>query len=188
MFVRDGEQYEVRDLDSINGILVNGERVKRRELAVGDVIHIEGFELTFLLDRQPIASEVKTDAPAAPVAEARDNAFNMTMIDEALPIGPALSAPGAGAASDDATTEIGDAEDLEPEDLEEEEPVEAEALSSPEVCAIEEAAPLPASGEVLTLELRIRLEDLPLALHEALADVEAEELKLPVEIVLKASS
>src|SRR5690606_11238159 len=64
-FVRDGDRYEVYDLGSVNGTLVNGRRADRHDLAVGDVIAIESFQLTFVLDREPIAGTVKP-APARP--------------------------------------------------------------------------------------------------------------------------
>ena len=65
-FVRSGDRYEVHDLGSVNGTLVNGTRADVHELAVGDVITIEGFELTFVLDREPISGAMKPSPAAAP--------------------------------------------------------------------------------------------------------------------------
>jgi pSer/pThr/pTyr-binding forkhead associated (FHA) protein len=65
IFSRNGDRYGVRDLGSVNGIYVNGQRTKQHELAVGDVVRIESFELTFVLDHSPIGSEVSGPAPAA---------------------------------------------------------------------------------------------------------------------------
>jgi pSer/pThr/pTyr-binding forkhead associated (FHA) protein len=63
-FVRRGECYEVHDLGSVNGTLVNGHRADVHSLHVGDVITIEGFELTFVLDREPIIGVMKPSPPA----------------------------------------------------------------------------------------------------------------------------
>lgn len=63
LFVREGEGYEVRDQGSANGTRVNGERVERRRLEVGDVVEIDRFALTFLLDAQPLSTEVLAAAP-----------------------------------------------------------------------------------------------------------------------------
>lgn len=65
-FARSGDRYEVHDLGSVNGTLVNGTRVDVHALAVGDVITIEGFELTFVLDREPIDGAMKPSPAAAP--------------------------------------------------------------------------------------------------------------------------
>jgi pSer/pThr/pTyr-binding forkhead associated (FHA) protein len=67
-FVRNGDRYEVHDLGSVNGTLVNGSRVDVHALDVGDVITIEGFELTFVIDREPIAGAMKPVATPAPRA------------------------------------------------------------------------------------------------------------------------
>lgn len=95
VFVREDGGYEVRDLDSVNGLLVNGEKSRGCSLEVGDVVKIEGFEFTFLLDRHPICSEVKTDAPPGPDAGEAAGGFHMTMLQEELPIGPAITNPSA---------------------------------------------------------------------------------------------
>ncbi len=58
-FVREGDRYEVRDLGSINGIFVNDTRVNHHDLQVGDVVRIDAFEITFVLDPQPIADGVQ---------------------------------------------------------------------------------------------------------------------------------
>ena len=65
-FVRTGDRHEVHDLGSVNGTLVNGSRVDVHALGVGDVITIEGFELTFVLDREPIAGAMKPSSVASP--------------------------------------------------------------------------------------------------------------------------
>jgi hypothetical protein len=55
----------------VNGTLVNGKRVDHRVLQVGDVIQIEGFQLTFVLDHQPIEGAMKPVAAAAPEVDSR---------------------------------------------------------------------------------------------------------------------
>ncbi len=165
MFVREDERYEVRDLDSINGVLVNGEKIRRRDLEVGDVVKIEDFELTFLLDRQPIASEIVTDELAAPVAAAAEDGFDMTMIDEHLPIGSAVTDPSTGEeppALVEEEAEMPEDSLFGPDDAEKEELVEVEAVSSPPSEVADPAVPV-VTDDVVTFELRVRVEDLPRA-------------------------
>jgi pSer/pThr/pTyr-binding forkhead associated (FHA) protein len=80
-FSRTASGYEVSDLGSVNGIFVNGQRTKRHTLQVGDVVRIETFELTFVLDRLPIGSEVNGPTPAKPPAQdgARTTQFSLDM-------------------------------------------------------------------------------------------------------------
>jgi pSer/pThr/pTyr-binding forkhead associated (FHA) protein len=190
MFVREGERYQVRDLDSINGILVNGEKVRRRDLEVGDVVKIEEFELTFLLDRQPIASEIVTDELATPCADAPEDSFNMTMIGEQLPIGSAITDPRAGEELPALVEEEAEPPEdslFASDDAEKEELVEVEVVvpSPPEVA--EPAVPV-TTDDVVTVEVRVRVEDLPLPLRTALAEVDQGDLVLPVELVLKTDA
>jgi hypothetical protein len=190
MFVREDDRYQVRDLDSINGVLVNGEKVRRRDLEVGDVVKIEEFELTFLLDRQPIASEIVTDELATPCADAPEDSFNMTMIGEQLPIGSAITDPRAGEelpALVEEEAELPEDSLFASDDAEKEELVEVEAVvpSPPEVA--ESAVPV-TIDDVVTVELRVRVEDLPLPLRTALAEVDPGDLVLPVELVLKTDA
>jgi pSer/pThr/pTyr-binding forkhead associated (FHA) protein len=190
VFVREGERYEVRDLESINGILVNGEKVRRRTLEVGDVVKIEDFEITFLLDAHPIASEIVTEDVSAPVAVGAGAGCNMTMIDENLPTGFPSADPGAGEEPPAPVEE--EAETLEeslfgPEEAEKEELAEVEPVSATRFEAERAEAPV-AREEVLAFELRVRVEDLPEPFRAALGEVEGGKLSLPVEIVLKGDS
>ena len=190
MFVREDERYQVRDLDSINGVLVNGEKIRRRDLEVGDVVKIEGFELTFLLDRQPIASEIVTDDLAAPRADAPEDSFDMTMIDEHFPSSSAITDPGPAeepAALVEEEAEMPEDSLFAPDDAEKEELVEIEEVSPPPPAVVESAVPV-STDEVVTFELRVRVEDLPLALQTALAEVGEGGLSLPVELVLKTDA
>jgi pSer/pThr/pTyr-binding forkhead associated (FHA) protein len=191
VFVREGGHYEVRDLESINGILVNGEKVQRRRLEVGDVVAVECYELTFLLDRQPIGSEIKTDARTAVASSAVESRFNMTMIDENLPPGSALRDP-APLPRDPARAEEASSEPLEEslfdvDDDREKDLVDAEVLAEAPLELEDPMRPV-VDGDVLTLELKIRVADLPEPLRAALADVDGRDLKLPVAITLKLDS
>jgi pSer/pThr/pTyr-binding forkhead associated (FHA) protein len=190
MFVREGERHQVRDLDSINGVLVNGEKIGRRDLEVGDVVKIESFELTFLLDRQPIDSEIVTDDLAAPRAASAEDSLDMTMIDEHFPSSSAITDPCAGEeppALVEEEVEMPEDSLFGPDDAEKEELVEVEAVSLPPSEVADPAVPV-VTDDVLTFELRLRVEDLPLPLRTALGEVEESELRLPVELVLKTDT
>ena len=98
LFSRGPNGYEVRDLESVNGVYVNGQRSKRHTLAVGDVVRVESFELTFVLDHQPIGNEVSGPTPAAPAAYdgARATQFSLEVPgqegdDEAIELAPLAS-------------------------------------------------------------------------------------------------
>ena len=111
VFAREGDRYSVRDLGSVNGIYVNGQRTKQHVLAVGDVVRIESFELTFVLDHSPIGSEVSgpTAAPSQQSEGARATQFSLEA--------PALEQPesfdlGPVAADPTATTEMAEAPDI----------------------------------------------------------------------------
>ena len=42
-----GDGYELADLGSTNGVYVNGERVAKRKLQLGDVIRVGATEMIF---------------------------------------------------------------------------------------------------------------------------------------------
>jgi pSer/pThr/pTyr-binding forkhead associated (FHA) protein len=58
-FVFEDGQWHVYDLDSLNGLTVNGERLQRAELHEGDFIAIGGF--TFEVNLHSNAANVQTD-------------------------------------------------------------------------------------------------------------------------------
>jgi|GEM_PF-1948802 len=95
MLVREGGRYEMRDLESVNGTYVNGERIGRRALAVGDVIRIEDFELTFVLDREPLGQAVR-DSGDAGAAEGGDPR-GLTQLGEVLDLAPFVAEAGPDA-------------------------------------------------------------------------------------------
>jgi pSer/pThr/pTyr-binding forkhead associated (FHA) protein len=257
LLVREAGRYEVRDLESINGTHVNGEKVTRRELKSGDVIRIEDFEMTFVIDRKPISAHVKTEAP--PAAEAGAGDPGMTQFGEMMDLAPFVAeqseendanamsfdnlgapleegelppipmpgvAPGPApfeAAAAEAAAEAApageSADSLEmpegldlPEGLDMPETLEATELLEEELpvaaAARDEAPPppepepdtvllsdddgaeekdlveAPREARTLRLELRIRLEELPQPLRDALAALDPADLRLPVELRL----
>ncbi len=48
--IPQGNHYEVKDLDSTNGVLVNGEKITSATLHPGDIIRVGTHELEFLRD------------------------------------------------------------------------------------------------------------------------------------------
>jgi pSer/pThr/pTyr-binding forkhead associated (FHA) protein len=208
LLVREGERYEVRDLESINGTYVNKERVTRRTLAVGDVIRIEDFELTFVLDRAPLGDAVQAP-PAPPGPATAADAGGLTQLGEVLDLAPFVASEAEG----DANAMSFDA--LPPAAPE----APPEAPPEPEAAPLFEPGPPPAAAPVLSFdaeppgetllvedallggddekelaaapagptvrfELKVRVEELPPALREALAALDESDLRLPVELRL----
>ena len=74
----DGEQAVLADNESGSGTFVNGERITKRELQSGDVIHIGGTELRY---QDSNAAEQSTLGPAAePAAKARGGVEPLTSL------------------------------------------------------------------------------------------------------------
>jgi pSer/pThr/pTyr-binding forkhead associated (FHA) protein len=189
MFVREAGKYEVRDLESINGVLVNGEKTKGRRLQVGDTVKIGDFELVFLLDRRRIDDEIETDDLATSVAAGADVGRDVTMVSEDPPIGSDITKPKVveqPPARVEAAEQMPEDELSGLDDAGEKEIVEVEAVSQP--LETEDTAVPVVTDAVFTLELKVRVEDLPEPLRAALADVDASDLKLPAEIVLKTDA
>jgi pSer/pThr/pTyr-binding forkhead associated (FHA) protein len=184
MLVRDGERFEVRDLESINGTFVNGEKVSRRTLKVGDVVRVEDFELTFVLDSAPLGDAVK--AEPTPVAEPSAGPDpNLTQIGEMMDLAPFV----AGEAEEETATAMsfeplaGD-EIAEVPEVPMLEPEPETVLLSDEADEEKDLVESPREARVLRLELRIRMEELPPALRQALSAVDVSDLRLPVELRL----
>jgi pSer/pThr/pTyr-binding forkhead associated (FHA) protein len=217
---RASDRYEVHDLGSVNGTLVNGRRVDQRVLEVGDVIAIEGYQLTFVLDRQPLDGVMKP-AAAAPSAQPED-ANGMTILQEELPkrSGFAIPSPAQASAAPLAeATAVMPAEStaalpVESIDAQPAESMEAELdlveaveldeesdgaiddrkelatvrpRGSSRASSLQDLGPVQAGARTLTLELRLRLEELPEPLRRAFADAALEEIELPVELRLRTS-
>jgi EAL domain-containing protein (putative c-di-GMP-specific phosphodiesterase class I) len=70
VIVRSGERYAVRDLDSTNGIFVNGQRANNQVLEDGDILHVAHVEFCF---RHPARPEV-------PVTPRSDDAVERTQM------------------------------------------------------------------------------------------------------------
>jgi hypothetical protein len=153
LFVRVGDAFEVRDLDSVNGLAVNGARVQRHVLQVGDVVRIEDFELTFVLDTQPIGEGVVAPKRAAAADEVDPGHHTQ------LAAAPLEEAEPALAHEDVLTSE---------EDVDAEEKEEAAAVTAVRLSQRSAAPPLPALAERLQVELEIAVDELPVALRTAL--------------------
>jgi pSer/pThr/pTyr-binding forkhead associated (FHA) protein len=183
LLIRDGDCYEVRDLESINGTWVNGEKVSRRQLEVGDVIRIDEFELTFVLENGPIGDEIVAQAPEEVRAVPSGDAKAFTQLGEMLDLAPfdvgdgSVPAAEAAMSFDDppsgepATVVLGDST-----------PGRSDQNERGTALPLE---PKPDSEGVLALKLKIRLEDLPEPLREALRTLEDSDLRLPVELTLE---
>jgi pSer/pThr/pTyr-binding forkhead associated (FHA) protein len=87
--VREGERFFLEDLGSANGTLLNGARVERCALEVGDELRIDEFQLTFVLEGRPLAEEIRV---AAVRAEAGAPAPERTIVLE-NPAPPAAGTP-----------------------------------------------------------------------------------------------
>jgi len=209
-FERVEDRFEVCDLGSVNGTFVNGRRVERQALRVGDVVQIEGFKLTFVLDRQPIEVMVAPSGTAAPAAEQpQRDTFAMTMLQEEMPHRPGFTEIPATPHPVEPSTPIASPVAVEVAELPEGD-LFAEELD--EVVALEDevekpevplAVPLRGSSRAtsvqnlgrvsspqlaereLVFELRVRVELLPPALREAFEAAGASELVLPAELRLK---
>jgi pSer/pThr/pTyr-binding forkhead associated (FHA) protein len=158
-FVHEGDAFRVLDLASANGIRVNGKKVESAALAVGDVVGIDDYTVTFVLDREPVEDVVRS--AQAPAGEAKSR----------TPLEPA-AAPVAMPECDLV---------LEAED--ESVPVDAEK----ELELAASLAPANAGADVAAswrFEIAIATERLPAALRRALAELGEDELRLPAELRL----
>jgi pSer/pThr/pTyr-binding forkhead associated (FHA) protein len=192
-FERKGDQYEVIDLGSVNGTFVNGRRIDRQLLAIGDVVTVEGFQLTFVLDRDPLDGAVAAK-PAPPSAPPQEDKYAMTMLQEVMPDrGDLAQSPPA------VQPEVLAEADLMPDDIEElaaiEDDAEKPAAEAPPMRGSSRASSVQDLGRTsqpnlsaeVRFELRVRLDLLPPALRKAFADAGASEIVLPAELLLKSS-
>jgi len=190
-FRRSGDRYEVLDLGSVNGTLVNGKRVDHRILEVDDVIQIEGFQLTFVLDRQPIEGAMKPAAAASPQVDSRF----MTMLQaDAMQMIPDERSPSAEPREASPAQEEGELELLDSVELEdtaesesdESKPLEAvQPRGSSRASSVQELGRAESPPRALILELRVSLEELPEPLRRALAEAQTDELVVPAELHLR---
>ena len=93
--------YEVQDLQSSNGVLLNGSRVQTAPLQDGDRITLGQIQLTFVDPKADVGATVavnKADLPAAPLGTMRMSADQMAQIHGAPPPAPEPApAPSAAA-------------------------------------------------------------------------------------------
>jgi pSer/pThr/pTyr-binding forkhead associated (FHA) protein len=205
-FERVEDRFEVCDLGSVNGTFVNGHRVERKALQVGDIVQIEGFKLTFVLDRDPLDGAVAAKPVAAPKPALREDPMAMTMLQEEMPhrtgfteLVPTPAPPQAVASEAGAEVAL-PAGDLFAEELVEvvaeadeaekpEAPVAAPLRGSSRATSVQDlgrvSAPKLGEREVV-FELRVRVDLLPTALREAFEAAGATELVLPAELRLKS--
>lgn len=196
-FERAGDRYEVIDLGSVNGTFVNGRRVDRQTLAIGDVVVVEGFQLTFVLDRDPLDGAVAAKPVAKPAPQ--EDRYAMTMLQEEMPHRPGFTDVVAEPAPPVAAPAAPLAEaDLLPDDIEElgaldddaEKQVDTEPLrGSSRASSVQDlrAMSQPNLSAEVRFELRVRLDLLPPALRKAFAEAGASELVVPAELRLKSS-
>jgi hypothetical protein len=167
-FVREGESFRVVDLDSANGLSVNGERTKERLLTVGDVVAIDDFTLTFVIDHEPLEAVVRSAPAPAPVPQPP----HVTVLHDAP-----LATHEAPLAMLEEDVLLASEEDAAPLDPEKELEIVAETAT---------ATPLAAAAALadFRVELVIAAEELPAPLRAALAAL-GGELKLPAELRLR---
>jgi len=161
-FVRDGERYRVLDLGSANGIRVNGERVEARTLEVGDVVGIDEYALTFVVDHQPVDGAVRA------MLETVGDAEQHTVFAPAAPATPER----------DLVLEADD-EDA-PADWEKQLERTAE-VATPVPLAVPLRAAIDSEWVV---EVAIATERLPAALRAVLRELDSDELRMAAELRL----
>jgi pSer/pThr/pTyr-binding forkhead associated (FHA) protein len=158
-FVREDDAFRVLDLASANGIRVNGKKVESAALAVGDVVGIDDYTVTFVLDHEPVEDVVR--AVQAPARAAK------------------RPAPREAAAVPVAMCERDLLRDAEDEGLLVDAEKELELSAS--LAAANAGADEAASWR---FEIAIAAERLPAALRRALAELGEDELRLPAELRL----
>lgn len=186
LFVRNDDIYEVRDLNSINGVLVNGERVHQRILSVGDIVQIETFELTFVLESEPIGSELQTGADVLDPEVEHTDPLSMTVQAQAPMVldgidDSEVEALGSAAGQNQIETALS-ATDDDGIETAERDADEKELELAPLTFEKSAAAPL-------VLQLELSAESLPEPLRRALQEIEAaeESAELTVRVKLKRS-
>ena len=152
---REGETFRVSDLGSANGVRVNGKRVESATLAVGDVIGIDEFTVTFVLDREPVDGVVRTKKPSGGDAQ-RATAF---------------AAPAAAAIPEC---------DL----VLEEDSAAVEAEKELQLSALLATPRKEDAAAPWRFEVAVAMERLPPSLKRALAALGEDELRLPAELRL----
>jgi predicted component of type VI protein secretion system len=163
-FVREAGGVRVLDLDSANGLRVNGERATEHVLQLGDVVAIGDYALTLVLDREPLDWAVRSGATASSAGSAGQLAARH-------------SAPFASMPERDLVTESDDEDHFW--DLEK----ELEIVSGPVTTTAR--SPSRSAGTDFAVEVVLGGEDLPPALRAALRELGAQALRLPAELRIR---
>lgn len=195
-FERVAGRYEVVDLGSVNGTFVNGKRIERHALEVGDVVQVEGFQLTFVLDRDPLDAAIAAKPAPTSHATRGDTFFAMTMLQEEMPERAGLAAaPAAEAPTLSPEADVAEV-DLLPEEIDGIEVTEPDEKPAEEIAVrgSSRASSVQDLGRTsqpnldapqLRFELRVRLDLLPPALRKAFEEAGASELVLPAELCIR---
>jgi pSer/pThr/pTyr-binding forkhead associated (FHA) protein len=158
---RSEDGYEARDEGSVNGTWINGLKLEgTRLLRPGDVVKIEEYELTFVLDHQPVSNEVC--APVASTAAA-SSAPSQTLFDAPMP-------------------ESAEVDLLDEAEEDEEKILEVSDDSTLGSTGVNLSIP---TQEVVQLELEIPRASLPPGLRLAMEEAGEDALRLPAEIRIR---
>ena len=163
-FVREGDSFRVLDLGSANGLRVNGERASERLLNVGDVVAIDDFTLTFVIDNEPLEAVVQSAPAPAPAA----GAPHVTVLHDA---------PLASMLEQDVLTAT--EEDSAPLDAEKELEIVAEAS------AVAPMVPEQRLADDWVVEVVVSVDELPAPLRAVLAKLGSDALRLPAELKMR---
>jgi pSer/pThr/pTyr-binding forkhead associated (FHA) protein len=166
-FVREGERLRVFDLGSANGLRVNGERATEQVLQLGDVVVIDDYALTFVLDREPLDQAVRS--AAAP--SSTGSAGHLTLLH---------GAPFASMPERELVTESDD-EDHDAD-------VEKELESLAALATTPAGGPSGSAGTDFVVEVVLGSEGLPPVLHAALRELGVQELRLPAALRIRRRS
>lgn len=197
LFVREGDRFEVRDLDSVGGVLVNGERALSHVLSVGDVVRVDDFDLTFVLDAQPVGEAVctpdgddeaepaDTGAPTQLGDAGLSEAAQAEVSSEAVTMPPRkLEGPGGAEPEAAPIPELDLVDEAHtPVPADDEKDLEVAVDSEPSAAVPIQVAPEPVR-ETLVLELELDGLDVPEPVRRWLADRQGP-LRLPVELRLR---
>ena len=69
IFMLDGLDYAVKDLDSTNGTRINGERVTQQKLRRNDILRLGNIELLYDSEHQPPGRPMPNPSPRVNLAE-----------------------------------------------------------------------------------------------------------------------
>ena len=176
-FVTTDDGFYVEDLGSVNGTWVDGEAVVGPwYLKVGDVVKIDEFELTFILDHQPVGSEVRS-----PVHEASDldaSPYNQTQI---AGLGADPGEPGGSPAEE---AEIMEGLETVSAADDEKEELAGVAVESAEYGSTQ-ARMTGVETELVKVEIEVPRGALPPYLRLAMEEAGEDALRLPAEVRIR---